>query len=114
MKKRSHNQLLLKHKKRGDDSRFDKSDDVRAIINALNNRKYKGRTVAGIAADINSSVSKVMLALNNDPKLIKTVKIYPRKSTTGAVLVTTRERFYKEASFLDKFVEVFATNRLAL
>jgi len=112
MKKCSHSRLMLKHKK----SDYTSTDniDVKAIINALNQPKYKARTVAGIAADINSSVNNVKFALNNDSELINTVKIYPRQSSTGEILVTTRERFDKEASLLDKFVDMFSTRRLAL
>jgi len=42
------------------------------------------------------------------------VKVYPRKSSKGEVLLTTKDRFYKEASFSDKFVDAFATKRWGL
>lgn len=84
------------------------------IISALTKENFKGRTLYGIAKDSHVSIVDVKDALRNDPELIKHVKIYPRLNSDGEVLVTTRERFEKEASLIDKFIDTFASSRLSV
>ena len=88
--------------------------DVNDIMKALNDGQYKARTLTVIARDINASVDAVKEALEKNPVLIEAVKIYPRRNSKGEVLITTRKRFYKEASVLDKFIDVFASSKPSL
>lgn len=84
------------------------------IVDALNSDRYKARTISGIAkvAHVHSGV--VIRTIKNDPDLRQMVKVYPRRSAKGELLLTTKDRFYKEASFADKFVDVFASKRWGL
>lgn len=84
------------------------------IVEALNSKRYKARTITGIAKVAHVKSSVVVETIKNDPGLREMVKIYPRKSSKGEVLLTTKDRFYKEASFSDKFVDAFATRRWGL
>lgn len=84
------------------------------IVEALNSERYKARTVAGIAKVAHVEPGVVVATIMSDPSLREMVKVYPRKSSKGEVLLTTKDRFYKEASFSDKFVDAFATKRWGL
>lgn len=84
------------------------------ILNALNDEKYKARTIAGVAKSTRINPSRIVTALNTTPKLNQYVKIYPRRSKAGEVLITTREKFDKYASFKDKFIDAFATKRVTI
>lgn len=90
-------------------------DEVRPkIIMALNNDKYVARTVNGIANEISLSEPFVVRALKNDKILRSQMKVYPRKSRDGNVLVTTKKHFDQKASFRDKFIDAFSTKRVTL
>ncbi len=84
------------------------------ILNALNDKKYKARTIQGIAKYAKVSPSEVIQELNSNKTLNQQVKIYPRKSKDGQVLITTRARFDKAAPFKDRFIEAFATTRVSI
>ncbi|MEJ1401806.1 MAG: hypothetical protein RPU41_13970 [Candidatus Sedimenticola sp. (ex Thyasira tokunagai)] len=86
----------------------------RLILNALNDKKYRARTIQGIAKYANISPSEVIHELNSNKTLNQQVKIYPRKSKDGKVLITTRERFDKTAPLKDRFIEAFATTRVII
>lgn len=81
------------------------------IIDAINKPKYKARTIQGIVDDTKLSRELVVNAIRIDADLKKTLKVYPRRTKKGNVLITTKKRFNEEASFSDKFVDVFATVR---
>lgn len=81
------------------------------IVVALSNRSYRARTVKGIATEAGLREADVVSALSSDAALAKVVKIYPVKSKDGRLLVTTKDRFAKEASTKEKFIDFFASQR---
>jgi putative aminopeptidase FrvX len=88
------------------------SDEVgKKITSALDNPKYKLRTIGGIAKEVRLNRSVVVRELKSNKRLASTVKISPIKANDGSVLITTKERFLKEASFKDRFIDFFATKR---
>lgn len=90
------------------------SDVEDKILKALGNRRFRARTIRGIAQESNLSQRVIVKTLNTSEKLNGKVKIYPRKSTDGRVLLTTRENFSEGASLRDKFIDAFATKRARL
>ena len=68
---------------------------IELILEALNDERYKARTIAGVAKVVKISPSEVVKKLNTIPELNRQVKIYPRRAQDGKVLITTRERFVK-------------------
>lgn len=84
------------------------------IIRALNNGRFVARTVGGIARETSLSKGLVIKSLKVDEILRGQMKIYPRKTSDGKVLLTTKKHFSKKAGFKDKFIDVFATNRVTL
>lgn len=81
------------------------------IIDAINRPKYKARTIQGIVKDTQLSRNVVVNAIRNDTDLKGSLKVYPRRTKNGHVLITTKQKFDKEASFRDKFIDAFATVR---
>lgn len=77
----------------------------RSIIKALENTKYIARTFSGIAHEIKISENEVINRLK-DRSLKNQIKIYPRKAKNGALLITTKSRFKKNASTLDKLFDL--------
>jgi hypothetical protein len=84
------------------------------ILLALNDQKFSGRTITGIAAAANVEPRLVIDALKTDPQLVSAVKIAPVRADDGRVLLTTKERFVSEASFKEKFIDFFSSNRVAI
>lgn len=84
------------------------------IVDALNSKRYKARTVAGIAKVAHVPVDQVLSTIKGDPSLREMIKVYPRRSAKGELLLTTKEKFYEDAGFTDKFADVFATKRWSL
>lgn len=85
------------------------SETGRFIEAALNNSKYKARTIDGIARETKLTVGTVVATIKHDRRLRATVKLLPRKSEDGRVLITTKKRFSAEASIKDKFIDIFST-----
>lgn len=81
----------------------------RFIEAALKNTRYKARTIEGIAKEAKVSRSEVVYAIKHDARLREKVNVFPRRSKDGRVLITTKDRFSKEASVKDKFIYVFST-----
>lgn len=104
----------VKQKGVRDKRKLGKAELRSKIVEALNSKRYRARTIAGIAKMAHVNPVVVVSTIKNDPSLREMVKVYPRKSSKGEVLLTTKDRFYKEASFSDKFVDAFATKRWGL
>ncbi|MGP1834329.1 hypothetical protein ACTTBA_14725 [Shewanella frigidimarina] len=83
------------------------------IISALNNEKYIARTVNGIATEAKLPVTEVVKVLTKDTTLRPEMKVLARKTLEGKVLLTTKNHFTENASFRDKFIDVFATKRVS-
>ncbi|WP_031435093.1 hypothetical protein [Methylomarinum vadi] len=81
------------------------------IFEALNDRRYVARTIKGIATSTHLREPQVVEVLRNDQNLRGAVKIYPRKSKNGKLLITTKEKFEKTATTLDRFIDYFATKK---
>ena len=84
------------------------------IIKALNSGRFVARTVAGIAKETSLTRPVVVKALKGDMILRSEVKVLPRKTRDGRILVTTKNHFSEKAGFKDKFIDVFATKRVTL
>jgi hypothetical protein len=90
------------------------SEVGKRIFFALNNLRYKARTVYGLSKETDLPVSVVVDAIKSNPALMDAIKIYPYKSKEGVVLITTKERFREGSSFKDRFVDFFATRRAGM
>ncbi len=85
---------------------------VRArIVKALNNPAYKFRTLSSVAEEAGLSATVVAQLLRDDKVLARTVKLVPIRAPDGRVLLTTKDRFANEATFKEKFVDFFASDR---
>lgn len=92
-----------------------KEDEVRVkIISALNNPKYRARTIHGIIKETSLDRSTIVKALKSDKQLVATIKLSPLRATNGSTLITTKERFNKESSVKEKFIDFFSSNRAGL
>lgn len=80
------------------------------ILQAINNTKYAARTFEGIAKEVGVNRGKIIEVIKNDPTLRDNIKMFRRKSTDGKILVTTKKRFFNEASIKDKFVDIFSSH----
>lgn len=81
------------------------------IVAALNNPRFRMRTLRGIAEEAQLSTATVVQAMHTDEVLAHTVKVVPIRSQDGRLLVTTKDRFANEATLVEKFVDFFATRR---
>lgn len=81
------------------------------IREALNNKKYSMRSLNGIAKEVNIPEKQLRHIITSDKNLAKEIKYMPFRSQDGKLLVMSKERFYKEASFRLKFIDFFATKR---
>lgn len=81
------------------------------IISALASNKFSMRTLGGIAKEINVSEEELKRIISNDSVLSAEIKTMPFRSKDGKVLVMSKERFIKEASFKVKFMDFFASKR---
>lgn len=87
-------------------------EDVRKKIRvALNNKQYSMRSLDGIAKETHLSEKQLSQAITQDKVLAKEIKFMPFRSKDGQLLLMSKERFIKEASFKVKFIDFFATNR---
>lgn len=84
------------------------------IVAALGNKQYKARTITGIAKEIKVPQRVVVKAIREDKRLSGIVKVFPIRSKDGRILLTTKDRFAQEATPKEKFVDFFASKRLAL
>lgn len=80
------------------------------VLEALNNPKYKARTLSGIAKETNISQHDIKKVLNSEP-LISVVKVIPKRAENGNYLITTKTKFENNASLKDKFIDFFASKR---
>lgn len=103
-----------KRKLRKDLERDVLSEIEARILQALNNPEYVARTVSGIAKEVHASPVVIVRAIKNDPDLRTVVKVFPRRAKNGDVLLTTREKFNKKASFKDKFIDLFSTTQVSI
>jgi hypothetical protein len=81
------------------------------ILRALNDKNYIARTINGIAKETHLSREEVITEINLDTDLGNMLKVYPRMSKSGDLLITTKERFYKEAKLTDKFIDIFSSSK---
>lgn len=86
----------------------------RKIISALNSGRFVARTLSGISKETSIDEPVVIHYLRTDSELQDQVKVLPRRTKSGKVLVTTKDHFKKSASFSDKFIDVFASQRVTL
>ena len=84
------------------------------ILAALNDRKFKARTINGVAKSVNVDSKSVLARIDSSPELKCEVKVYPRRSKDGRVLITTKSNFSRTASVKDKFIDAFATKRVSI
>lgn len=81
------------------------------IVAALNNPRFRMRTLQGIADEANLSLHAIVQAMHTDPTLANTIKLVPIRTQDGRLLVTTKDRFAKESTWTERFVDFFATRR---
>lgn len=86
----------------------------RKIRAALDNPAYRSRTLQGIAGETRLPPELVLKAIQQDRQLAAQVKVIPILAQDGSVLITTKSRFAREASFKEKFVDFFASHRQEL
>lgn len=84
------------------------------ILRALNESRFRARTIGGIANELGISKRIVVHRLKRSKLLNQQVKIYPLRSKTGDVMLISRERFDKTATVKERFVDAFATKRVAI
>lgn len=91
------------------------SGDIRErILLALNNANYIARTVNGIAKEAHILPKQVVDVIVHDKDLRMCVKVYPRRTVKGKLLLTTKRKFKEKASLKDKFIDFFSTNQVSL
>lgn len=81
------------------------------VRNALNNKNFTTRSLEGIAKEAQISEKQLRNAIIHDSELAKQIKYMPFRSKDGKILLMSKDRFAKEASFKVKFIDFFATNR---
>ena len=81
------------------------------VRKALNNKNFTMRSLEGIAKEAQISEKQLRNAIAHDSKLAKQIKYMPFRSKDGKILLMSKDRFAKEASFKVKFIDFFATNR---
>ncbi len=84
------------------------------ILRALSDQRFKFRAIDGIATDANVSRQMVWEALRSDAQLGHLVKIFPVRANDGRPLFTTKDRFVKEATFTEKFIDFFGSERVSI
>lgn len=52
--------------------------------------------------------------LTTIPELKQQIKVYQRRSDSGKMLITTKKKFNGFASFRDRFIDIFITDRIVL
>lgn len=81
------------------------------ILKSLQDPSFSIRTISGISNDTSLKPNIIVDAIQHDPVLRVEVKVLSRKSKDGHQLFMTRNRYMKESSWLDRFVDVFSSNR---
>jgi hypothetical protein len=84
------------------------------IMMVLNDKKYKARTIYGVAKALDIRPEAIVSRLANSRDLNQQVKIYPIKSKKGDVLITSRDRFDRSATLRERFIDIFATKRVVI
>jgi len=88
--------------------------DRNKIVKALNNGRFVARTISGIAKETSIERPLVVKILRTDRELRAQLKVLPRKTKDGRILITTKDHFKERGSFSDKFIDVFASRRVTL
>jgi hypothetical protein len=86
----------------------------RDILRILNKDDYLARTIKGLSKDVNKSEDEIVERITYSKYLNEFLKIFPRKSKSGEVLVTTKSKYEQSATYKDKFIDAFATSRSRL
>lgn len=83
------------------DDEWNKDEELAKILDALNNKKFKWRTIKGVAKEsgISPQVVQTFLYSNTD-SIVKA----PAPSEQGEALFTTREHFLGTSSFGEKLL----------
>ena len=87
---------------------------VLKILKSLENQKYQARTIRGIAKETKQTEEQVLKILLEEEQLREIIKVYPRRNKNNEILITTRSRFNKEATLLDKTIDILETKRRGL
>ena len=90
------------------------SKAVQKILESLENKRYQARTIRGIAKEVKQTEEKVLKMLLEEEQLREVIKVYPRRNKNNELLITTKNRFNKEAAFLDKTIDILETKRKGL
>lgn len=101
-------------RKTGQTSEIEERQIRAKILDALNNQNYIARTVTGIAKEAHVAPKRVVDTIVGDKELRMIVKVYPRRTAKGKMLLTTKKRFKETASLKDKFIDFFSTNQMSL
>lgn len=76
-------------------------DSYEKIKRALENPKYKFRTISGVSSEANVSVQAVEKAIREHSDEI--VKLF-RRGENGELLITTRAHYKKKATIKEKII----------
>ncbi|MEP0175530.1 MAG: hypothetical protein ABJH28_06415 [Paraglaciecola sp.] len=93
-------------------SKLEKID--RDILRVLNLDDYQARTIKGLSKDVDKSENEIVERITYSKYLNEFLKVFPRKSRSGEVLITTKSKYEKSATYRDKFIDAFATSRVRL
>jgi hypothetical protein len=108
----SHSQQTLKHTSQSKLTKTCDSESTREVIlSSLQDPSYSMRTLSGMSKDTFLTPRVIAVAIQNDPVLRSEVKVLSRKSKDGRRLFMSRQRYLKESSWLDRFVDVFSSDR---
>lgn len=80
------------------------------VLKALNNPKYRARTLSGISKETHIAPKQITNAIKKEP-LSSLVKIIPKRADNGSFLITTKDRFESDATLKEKFIDFFASKR---
>ena len=81
------------------------------ILKALTNTTYRARTISGVCSEAHLAKNVVVKAIKKDRVLANNLKVYPFRSKDGRLLLTTKDRFSKESTFKERFIDFFSTKR---
>ena len=86
-----------------------KTTEQEKVFNALENGKYKWRTIKGVAKELHLSPQVVQSIINRNEEQIVRSSIL---GENGEVLYTTRRHFKEKSSFTERIKAAFR-NRMA-
>lgn len=82
------------------------SPRVKKILAAVENTKYKSRTVNGISRETGIPLATVQAALNSDEFLKRKVMIVPGVKKENKLLYVTVERYKKQTPFIVRIMNL--------